>query len=109
MRPRTRAVSRIIIAGAMRSLSARAINTLGGSYVFVTPRRSFITGTMYFFYLSNVIADSFEELYNTSWWGRVAEWLEHSTAKQKVAGSNPTRASGWKPPLFTQQLNGYLI
>ena len=23
---------------------------------------------------------------------RVAEWLEHSTAKQKVAGSNPTRA-----------------
>ena len=29
---------------------------------------------------------------------RVAEWLEHSTAKQKVAGSNPTRASGWKTP-----------
>ena len=29
-------------------------------------------------------------------WRRVAEWLAHSTAKQKVAGSNPTRASGWK-------------
>ena len=29
---------------------------------------------------------------------RVAEWLAHSTAKQKVAGSNPTRASGWKTP-----------
>ena len=28
----------------------------------------------------------------------MAEWLEHSTAKQKVAGSNPTRASGWKTP-----------
>ena len=26
----------------------------------------------------------------------MAEWLAHSTAKQKVAGSNPTRASGWK-------------
>ena len=32
------------------------------------------------------------------WGRRVAEWLEHSTAKQKVAGSNPTRASGWKTP-----------
>ena len=31
-------------------------------------------------------------------WRRVAEWLQHSTAKQKVAGSNPTRASGWKTP-----------
>ena len=29
---------------------------------------------------------------------RVADWLEHSTAKQNVAGSNPTRASGWKTP-----------
>ena len=29
---------------------------------------------------------------------RVAEWLAHSTAKQKVAGSTPTRASGWKTP-----------
>ena len=28
----------------------------------------------------------------------MAEWLEHSTAKQKIAGSNPTRASGWKTP-----------
>ena len=28
----------------------------------------------------------------------MAEWLAHSTAKQKVAGSNPTRASGWKTP-----------
>ena len=28
----------------------------------------------------------------------MAEWLDHSTAKQKVAGSNPTRASGWKTP-----------
>ena len=28
----------------------------------------------------------------------MAEWLEHSAAKQKVAGSNPTRASGWKTP-----------
>ena len=28
----------------------------------------------------------------------MAEWLEHSTAKQKVAGSNLTRASGWKTP-----------
>ena len=37
----------------------------------------------------------------------MAEWLlEHSTAKQKVAGSNPTRALGpvaGKLPLFTQQ------
>ena len=31
-------------------------------------------------------------------WRRVAEWLAHSTAKQKVAGSNPTRASGCKTP-----------
>ena len=29
---------------------------------------------------------------------RVAEWLAHSTAKQKVTGSNPSRASGWKTP-----------
>ena len=28
----------------------------------------------------------------------MAEWLEHLTAKQKVAGSNPTWASGWKTP-----------
>ena len=41
-------------------------------------------------------------------WRPVAEWLAHPTAKQKVAGSNPTRATG-KLPLFTQQLNGYLI
>ena len=31
-------------------------------------------------------------------WRRVAEWLAHSSAKQKVAGSNATRASGWKTP-----------
>ena len=37
---------------------------------------------------------------NPTWntWRRVAEWLAHSTAKQKVAGSNPTRASGCKTP-----------
>ena len=29
---------------------------------------------------------------------RVADCLEHSIAKQNVAGSNPTRASGWKTP-----------
>ena len=29
---------------------------------------------------------------------RVADWLEHSTAKQNVAGSNPTRVSGWETP-----------
>ena len=28
----------------------------------------------------------------------MSEWLEHSTGKQKVAGSNPTRGSGWKTP-----------
>ena len=28
----------------------------------------------------------------------MAEWLEHLTAKQRVAGSNPTRASGWETP-----------
>ena len=30
--------------------------------------------------------------------GRVVSALDNSTAKQKVAGSNPTRASGWKIP-----------
>ena len=40
---------------------------------------------------------------------RVAEWLEHSTAKKKVTGSNPTRVSGWKTPSVHPAVNGYLI
>ena len=40
----------------------------------------------------------YHTLHKCKLWRRVAEWLEHTTAKQKVAGSNPTRASGWKTP-----------